>query len=106
MKRIFALILALIMCLPLCACGDDSVFGTYKGKYLYDGNQYAETIILNQDGTYTLESYKNGELISLRSGEFYFEDGVINLVKDEHISTPYKVEGRALVNNGYYFYKK
>ncbi len=109
MKRIFTLILALVLCLPLCACGinKEEAIGTWAGTYVYNGNEYAVTFALSGGGEYVEVMYKNGALHKTEKGTWEISGGKVVLHENgnEGISTTYKYKGKALVNNDHEFFK-
>ena len=55
MKKALSLILALVMCLPLCACGGNkATLKDYSGKWVNESGTV--TYYLYEDGTFTEES--------------------------------------------------
>ena len=49
-KKIFALVLALAMCLPLCACGTSKYVGEYVGTGYIE--QKYTSLTIKDDGTF------------------------------------------------------
>ena len=82
--------------------------GTWRGVYTYDGNEFDTTYILNEDGTYFKETYKNGSFSSSETGTYEATDTSVLLRKDGNKNTgmEFTYEGGKLVNNGHGFAKQ
>ena len=54
MKKIWFLILAVVLCLSLCACGTTKSFNKYVGEYTYEESSgWKETLTIRANGTGT-----------------------------------------------------
>ena len=108
-KKLLALSLVVIMCCVfLCACGiskEDAV-GIWSSSYVYDGNNFTNTFVLDSNGEYSKVIYENGTLSRAEDGTWEIDGGKVILHKNGDMgSTEYKYKGDALVNNDHYFYK-
>lgn len=110
MKKAISLILALVLCLSLCACSPskEDLVGTWSGSWTYKDNQFEETIVLKDDGTYKSAMYKNGKHHESESGTYEINGRTVELHPngDEGCTTPYKYKGGKLVNNDHEFFKE
>ena len=103
--------LILTLCLSLCACGGiskEEAVGTWSGAYVYNGNQFARSFVLSEDGKYTEVTMKNGSLSSTETGTYEIKGGKVILHEsgDESISTVYEYKNGKPVNNDHEFSKK
>jgi len=105
MKKTIALILVLVICLSLVACGpsQEDVVGIWTGKWTYEGNTIEKTLLLSPDGTYGALTYKNGALDKLEGGTYEISGKEVELHPDGNtgITTPYDYKRGKLVNNGH-----
>ncbi len=75
MKKLISLFLALTMVGTLVACsGKDKLEGTYRGSYIYDGNEFYAELTLNEDGTYKMVDEKNGQPHTTYEGDYELMD--------------------------------
>jgi len=104
MKKIIALLLVAVMCFSLTACGGDkedkneaNLVGKWTGTYR-DGTAY--TMILNEDGTGTLESEYGKNELQWQAGtcQLYSEkeDLCINVTDDGHKEFELTIDGDTL----------
>lgn len=109
MKIVLAAVLLLALCLTLCACGisKKEAVGTWAGSYVYNGNQFARSFVLSEDGTYVEVVLKNGDFSSTEEGTYEVKGGKVILHENGNtgISTVYKYKGGNLVNNDHEFAK-
>lgn len=76
MKKVTSLIMTLVLCLSLCACGNASVSGTYEGeRYGYDFT-FKEVLTLNSDGTGTIEGTATSPGKNMKIGDIYVQGTV------------------------------
>lgn len=110
MKKMISLVLVLALCLSLVACGisEEELAGTWTGSWTYNGNSFDRTLIFDDDGNYESIMYKNGELYKTESGTYEISGNNVDLHPggDEGQTTPYKVKGGKLVNNGHEMVKQ
>jgi len=109
-KILIAVMLLGAICFGLCACGitKETAVGTWAGTYVYDGNQFACSFVLSEDGDYAKVTLKNGSMSSSETGTYEVKGGKVILHKDGNmgVSTEYKYKGGKLVNNGHEFVKQ
>ena len=97
-KRYIAIALVLVICLSLCACiSKNKAVGTWSDTYIYNGNEFFVTLILDADGNYTKVSYKNGSLHETLTGKWDIDGGEVCCYKTTG-SVCYKYKGGKLVN--------
>ena len=108
-KSLVAVVMVCAICLSLCACGisEKSAVGTWSGEYDYNGNHFARTFVLDEDGNYTEVTTKNGELYDTETGTYEVKIGKVLLHEDGNTdtSTPYTYRFGKLVNNDHVFTK-
>ena len=99
MKRLIPLILVLVICLSLCACGSDEnkLEGNWVCQEVHSG--YPDQLILNADGTGT------GDGFSLT---WYVQDDVITMTIGVFLTKTYNYEfrGSVLYLDGYGYEKQ
>ena len=108
MKRLFLIAVACALCFCLCACGisKDKAVGSWSGTYEYNGNQFSVDFVLEANGQYFKETYKNGSLDSMEDGTWEVREGKVILHEYGDIAyTKYTYRGSALSNNNHKFYK-
>ncbi len=115
MKKALSLLLALVMCLSLCACGGNKEMKKYAG--IYSGNIHyyeaiygpeklynMETLTLNADGTghYEVTATSSGKFIlegtTLQSGDVTWE------VSDNYIVVQYSGQDWLTTDENYYYH--
>ena len=97
-KKAISLALVCILCLSLCACaGKDSVTGTWTDNYIYEGNEFFVTLILDDDGHYAYFSYKNGDPSRAMEGKWELNGGEV-CIYTETGSIEYEYKSGTLVN--------
>ncbi len=114
MKTLFkgiliCLAVALLACtLASCGISEKDVIGTWQGSYVYEGNSFDRTIVIDADGTYGEVCYKNGSYKSSESGEWEISGKEVQLFEngDRSGHTPYNYSDGKLENNGHYFTKQ
>ena len=121
MKRILALILTLVMCFGLCACGSSSKF---VGTYVYKMSWFTYTIVIepNGKGTFNTKLTDSGDVVQTGTVTWVVDDNYISVTEtptwtesgqeifsstDVHTST-YELIGSQLIpqNNGGVSYTK
>lgn len=112
MKKIKILVAAALICtmiLSLCACSikKDDVTGSWSSTYNYQGEDYACTFTLSEDGDYHYILFKNGVLSTIEDGTYEIKGKKVLLYRngDKGVSRTYKSEGEVLINNGHEFSK-
>ena len=98
MKKALSLILALVLCLSLCACGkaniEDIVIGSWQGTYILGKNAFwgqdegdimVDTLDIYKGGTGTLHEYNQtkDDQWSDRSFSWEITDDVLNIRLNE-----------------------
>ena len=117
MKKIIKITsICLILTLALsflvgCSVDKQEVVGTYVGSYEYNGNIFTKTIGLDNDGTYTELTLKNGEYSSLESGDYEIKGSKIRLYDSDSATyhgswTEYKYKNGTIENNDHVYTKK
>lgn len=105
MKKVIALLLALALCVALCACGisKEDVVGGWAGSYTYNGDSFSVGLVLTEDGEYSKVIYKNGSPSSSESGTYEIDGDEVVLHENgkSGTSTRYEYDDGALVNNGH-----
>ena len=66
MKKLLALLLAIVLCFTLCACGGtqkmkNAVIGTWIREYEFNGTNYTTTIQIFKGGTGTFDTKEDGK---------------------------------------------
>jgi uncharacterized lipoprotein YehR (DUF1307 family) len=108
MKKALSLLLALVMCLSLCACASSNLLADYSGKWVYENG--TTTYYLYEDGTFKEEStnslngdeeyqgtweIKNGEIVVHRlkmvkgTNDHFDKNG--NIIEGFRYNTAYKI---------------
>ena len=110
-KKMLALSLAVVLCcLFLCACGisEEKAVGTWSGSYIYNGNSFSVSFVLEPNGEYSEVVYKNGSLSSTEDGTWEIKGGKVIMHEDGNMgsSTVYEYRGGALINNNHEFTKE
>lgn len=109
MKRAISFILAVMMCLSLCACGSEltsgDLIGVWSGSWEYDGNQFNKSIEFNRDGSFIAATYKNNTLSTVEEGT-YTIDGREVICDLNGPRIIYKYSGGKLENNGTHLSKE
>lgn len=109
MKKTLSLILAIVLCVSLCACGsNDEICGTYVGTWKNNkGAEVRNVVVLYPDATYEEVTYIDGEIYddSTGVGDFEIHGRKVKLYPSDCIVyhgkyTEYTYRGGALVNNG------
>lgn len=97
-RKLISLVLVCILCFSLCACAtENSVTGTWTDRYIYEGNEFFVTIVLEDNGHYTYVSYKNGDLSKAMEGDWEITGGEVCLYTETG-SIRYEYNGENLVN--------
>ena len=106
MKRIISVLLLLVICLSLCACGGSKyTFADFEGTWVREkyinpqGDEYSIIVHLHADGTYVREaSSSTGEYKEIR-GTWEFEKDRILLNEEKLVAgsdSNYDENGNAL----------
>ena len=97
-KNIISIVLAFALCFGLCACvSENSVTGIWTDSYIYNGSSFDVTLILEEDGSYSYLSYKDGAVSRAMEGIWETTGGEVCLYTETG-SIDYKYTGGALVN--------
>lgn len=109
-KILVAVALLCSICLSLCACSSlkkEDITGTWSATYYYQGNEYACTFTLSDDGGYHYTLFKDGLLSTIEDGTYAIKGEKVMLYRNgsKEISRTFKSEGEYLVNNGNNFAK-
>lgn len=105
MKKAISLLLALVLCLSLCACGKattNDLVGLWNGSGNHDGDSYTYTILFATGGSYFKETCKNGEPASTEKGTYEIDGSKVYLYENgkKGAYTTYKFKNDSLNNNG------
>ena len=110
LKSIAIISLVVIICLSFAACGSkltkQKAVGVWHGTYEYNGNDFEVTFSLEANGDFERITLKNGDLYKTTTGYYEIKGNKLEMHTDgEDGVTPYKYNGKALVNNNHNFYK-
>jgi hypothetical protein len=98
MKKLFALILALVMCLGLCACGSSEYVGEYEGTNNYE----KRTLSVKSNGKYILEfdrgSANGTDFINEECGTWEEVDGYVVFKTASYTVKQYSTESGELLS--------
>ena len=104
-----ALVLLCAVCLSLCACGisKKNAIGTWQSSYVYEGNTFNVTFVLDDDGDYNKVVVKNGAISKVESGTYEIKGGkvVLHADGDDNVATKYTYKNGKLVNNNHEYVK-
>ena len=81
MKKIVCLVLAMVICLSLCACSvsSEDIVGVWDGGYSNRGNDFDKTIFIEEGGTYKTFTFKNGEFYEEEAGHYEIHGNEVQL---------------------------
>lgn len=109
---IIAIIAAVVICfvsiISVFSVKEKDVVGTWAGTYTYNGNTFSVAFTLNDNGTYTKMTLKNGKINSFEKGDWEAKGFSVILYDSSAItyhgeSTKYSYIFGQLENNNHYF---
>ncbi len=95
------------LCFMLCACGvkHEEVIGTWGGSYTYNGNEFTQIFVLDENFEYGKLTYKNGYLSGTEMGSYEIKGNKIELEANGKAGTTvYEYKNGKLYNNDHEFY--
>ena len=99
-KKIISLTLVLIICCTMfCACGisESKAVGTWTYTYEFEGSEFSVTLVLADNGKYSMEIYKDGSFFKLKEGDWGIDGGNV-MCYTQTGATEYDYKDGALVN--------
>ncbi len=97
-KYFIALVLVCALCFVLCACiSESNAIGTWYDSYVYNGNDFSVTLVLNANGQYIKTVVKNGNLSEVKEGNWEVKGGDVCCYTQTG-SITYEYTGGKLVN--------
>ena len=112
MKKIIATIIFVSIAFMLCACnsnkGQQSIEGTWKGSWSYNGNYVETTVTFYSDGRYSKTGFINGRYNSGATGTWKMDGSIIRCYPDGTVgvSMDFEYNGKQLTNNDHIFEKE
>ena len=68
-----------------CSVSQEDIIGTWKGEWVYNGDRYSGTIVIEWSGYFTQIVYKNGIINSYVTGDYEIDGRTIRLFDDSCI---------------------
>ena len=100
-RIVSCVLLCLIISMIIVGCGAtyENVVGTWRGSYVYEGNELDRTLIVNSNGNFEYTTYKNGSFSESKSGRWSIESGALILYPSgANYQTEFTLSGNTLKN--------